>query len=91
MKEYCFRWIQWNVAHIGEHGVEPAEAEYVVCHESMPWPRREGDREFRVRGQTAAGVWLQVVYVVDADDVLFVIHARPLTANEKRQSRRGRR
>lgn len=91
MKDYDFRWIHWNAEHIGEHGVSPGEAEYVVRHEQPPWPRREGPNEFRSRGQTARGVWLQVVYVVDEDGRLFVIHARPLTQREKQQCRRSHR
>lgn len=31
---------------------------------------------------------IQVIYVVDPDDTLYVIHARPLTDREKRRFRR---
>jgi hypothetical protein len=45
-----------------------------------------------VRGHGRGGRFLQVVYLVDDDDTLFVIHARPLTDSEKRRfRRRGRR
>ena len=88
MKDYVFRWIEWNVEHIGDHGVSTDEVEYVVRHENPPWPRRQGDNEFRVRGQTSAGIWIQVIYVVGVDGRTFVIHGRPLTQNEKRQCRR---
>lgn len=91
MNHYDFRWIEWNIEHIGEHGVSPEEAECVVRHEKPPWPRRQGEREFRVRGHTFAGDWLQVIYVVDEDGRIFVIHARPLTEIEKRQCRRMQR
>lgn len=91
MTDYDFRWIEWNVEHIAEHGVSPLEAEQVVRHEQPPWPRRKGLNEYRVRGRTAAGVWLQVVYTVDADGRVFVIHGRPLTEAEKRQCRREQR
>lgn len=89
MKDYEFRWIEWNADHIGEHGVLPEEAEYVVRHAKPPWPRREGDEKYRVRGQTAYGEWLQVVYSFEPDKTIFVLHARPLTDHEKRQVRRG--
>lgn len=91
MKDYVFRWIEWNIDHIAEHGVSPSEAEFVVQHGKPPWPRQEGPRKFRVRGQSRDGYWLQVVFVVDPDKSVFVIHARPLTATEKRQCRRGQR
>ena len=31
---------------------------------------------------------LQVVFVIDEDDAIYVIHARPLTEPEKRRHRR---
>jgi hypothetical protein len=44
-----------------------------------------------VWGQTRSGRYLQVVYLLGVDDVVFVIHARPLTDREKRRLRRRRR
>lgn len=29
---YEFRWNVWNIQHIGEHGVDPQAAEFVVNH-----------------------------------------------------------
>lgn len=89
MKDHEFRWIEGNIDHIDEHGVQPAEAEYVVGNATPPWPRQEANRKFRVRGQGSDGRWLQVVFVVDDDQMIFVIHARPLTDKEKRQCRRS--
>ena len=43
------------------------------------------------RGQADGGRYLQVVYIFDPEDVVYVIHARPLTAREKRRFRRRRR
>jgi hypothetical protein len=34
---------------------------------------------------------LQVIFVLDDDDTVFVIHARPLTEQERRRHRRGQR
>lgn len=56
---YEFRWNEWNVDHITEHGVTPEAAEYNVEHSRRPYPTKERDR-FLVKGQTASGQWLQV-------------------------------
>ena len=88
---YEFRWNAWNVEHIAEHGVSPAEAEHVVNGARAPYPRYEGEGKYSVRGQTWAGRYLQVIYIFDPEEVVYVIHARPLTDAEKRRLRRTRR
>ena len=88
---YEFRWNEWNVGHVGKHGVEPEEAEHAVEHPGRGFPRFDGDGRFRVWGQTASGRYLQVVYVFSPPGTLYVIHARDLTVREKRRLRRGRR
>ena len=84
---YEFRWNLWNTEHIAEHGVSPEEAEWVVEWARAPYPRRTGDR-FLVRGPTEDGRYLQVVFVIDPPGVVYVIHARPLTARETHRYRR---
>jgi hypothetical protein len=59
----AFAWDQWNTDHIAKHAVTKAEAEYVVEHAAPPHPRFVGDGKWLVRGQTAAGRYLQVIYV----------------------------
>jgi uncharacterized DUF497 family protein len=86
---YEFRWNAWNLEHIAEHGVSPEEAEAVVRWARHPYPRLEGNRKYRVRGQSSDGQYLQVIYLIGVDKLLYVIHARPLNENEKRQFRRG--
>jgi uncharacterized DUF497 family protein len=83
-----FRWNEWNVDHIAEHGVDPEQAEYVVKHASRPYPEYRGDDKWVVLGQTTNGWYLQVIYILDPDDTIYVIHARPLTDKEKRRLRR---
>lgn len=84
-----FRWNQWNVEYIAEHGVSPEEAEYVVTDSRRPYPRPQGDGKWLVRGQGPEGRYIQVIYVVDAETKhVFVIHARPLTPRERRNYRR---
>jgi uncharacterized DUF497 family protein len=48
-----------------------------------------GEDRFLVWGSTADGRFLQVVFVVDEEDSVFVIHARPLTDPEKKRYRRS--
>ena len=87
---YEFRWNDWNIDHIAEHGVSPEEAEYVVSHARPPYPQELAGHKYVVKGQTASGDYFQVIYLIDASGSLFVIHARPLRDPEKRRFRRRR-
>ena len=87
---FDFKWIEWNIDHIERHGVLPEDAEWVVNHTRRPYPQRAAHDKCVVRGQTEAGQFLEVVYVIEPDDRVFVITARPLKDNEKRQFRRRR-
>ena len=80
-----FRWNDWNQDHIERHGVSPEEAEKVVrrCK-----PLYRGDGKYLVIGRGRGGRWLQVIYVLDDDGTLYVIHARPLSDSEKHRRRR---
>jgi uncharacterized DUF497 family protein len=83
-----FRWIDWNQDHVAEHGVDPDEAEMVVRGARSPFPRKiEGDK-WLVVGRGRGGRFLQVIYVVDPDKSIFIIHARPISEREKRRLRR---
>jgi uncharacterized DUF497 family protein len=86
-----FRWIEWNRDKVAQHDVEPEEAEFVIDHARRPYPMRVDDEKRLVWGQTRAGRFLQVVYLIDVEDAIFVIHARPLTDREKQRLRRRRR
>jgi hypothetical protein len=44
-----------------------------------------------VRGQSSAGRYLQVIYLIDEDGTFFVIHARDLTEREKSGLKRRKR
>lgn len=83
-----FRWNDWNIDHIAEHGISPEEAEYVVENASQPYPDMIGDGKALVIGRTSAGEYLQVIFIFDDDGTVYVIHARPLTDKEKRRYRR---
>lgn len=86
-----YRWNDWNIGHIADHRMSPAEAEFVVNGARPPYPKiiREGKR--LVIGQTREGLYAQVIYVLDEDATAYVIHCRPLTDREKRRYRRRKR
>ena len=86
-----FRWNAWNVEHIARHGVEPDDAETAVCGARRPFPMPRGHGKWLVWAPGRGGRILQVVFVLDDDDTVFVIHARLLTEREKRRYRRMRR
>jgi uncharacterized DUF497 family protein len=81
----------WNQDHIAKHGVEPEEAELIIRHSQPPFPQQIAEDKLLVQGQGRGGRFLQVVYVLDPDNAIFVIHAQPLTDREKRRYRRRRR
>ena len=86
-----FRWIEWNLDKVSDHGVMPEEAEGVVEGAADPYPQYHQDETFLVWGATSIGRLAQVVFLIDEDDMVFIIHARPLTEKEKRRRRRQRR
>lgn len=83
-----FRWNEWNVEHVERHGVTPEAAEDVVQAASAPYPRRIDDDKLLVWGRSQQGELLQVIFVLDEDGAIYVLHARPLTEREKRRYRR---
>jgi uncharacterized DUF497 family protein len=91
MRMYEFKWIQWNLDKVAMHNVAPGEAEFVVNHPGRGYPRRVEDDKHMTWGQTTAGTYLQVVYAIEPDDRIFIIHARTLNDHEKRRMRRRRR
>jgi uncharacterized DUF497 family protein len=86
-----FRWNEWNVEHLARHGVKPEEAEDVVMAARQPYPLERPDAKWLVWGRTPSGRALQVVFVLDEDDTIYIIHARDLTMREKQRYRRRRR
>lgn len=83
-----YRWNEWNVEHIARHGVRPDEAGEVIDGARSPYPMERTDEKWLVWGRTHGGRIVQVVFLLDPDDVVYVIHARDLTPREKRQLRR---
>jgi uncharacterized DUF497 family protein len=88
MMFYEFRWIDWNIGKLDMHGLTVDEVEYVVNSARRPFPRPIGNEKWLVIGSTRSGSVIQVIYLVDADERLFVIHARPLNPKERRRRRK---
>ena len=86
-----FRWNDWNVEHVSRHGISPEEAEAVVARAARPFPRKIEDDKWLVWGRGKGGRLLQVVFVLDDDGTIYVIHARPLNEGERRRMRRAER
>jgi uncharacterized DUF497 family protein len=83
-----FRWNEWNLEHVPRHGVTPAEAEWVVRTARRAFPRTIHDDKRLVWGPDSGGRLVQVIFVLDPDDTVYVIHGRPLTGHEIRRYRR---
>lgn len=86
-----FRWNDWNLDHAQTHGVPCEDSEHVVRNAEAPFPRKTGGGKQVVWGRGSAGEVLQVVFLLDEDGTVYIIHARPLTGREKRSYRRIRR
>ena len=80
-----FRWIDWNRDHIAEHGVDREEAEMVARSAKQPFPRKIDEDKWLVIERGVGGRFVQVIYVIDPEKTVFVIHARPITDHEKRR------
>ena len=83
-----FRWNEWNREHATRHGVTESEAEHVVDNPGRGWPLRRGRNKLMVQGRGEGGRMVQVIYLLDPDGTVYVIHAMPLTTR-RRRSRRG--
>jgi uncharacterized DUF497 family protein len=86
--DYEFRWNDWNREHLDKHRIAPRDAESLVRRARPPYPQRMKRGKYLVIGQTTNGTYVQVIYLIDPDDTIFEIHARPLTDSEKRRYRR---
>lgn len=45
-----FRWIEWNINKVADHGITPEEAENVVEDATAPYPKHREDDKFLVLG-----------------------------------------
>lgn len=80
-----FRWNEWNIDHATRHGCAIEEIESVVIR--MFPGRKTGDEKYMIEGRGQGNRMIRVVYLLDDDGVVFVIHAMPLTTRRRRSSR----
>ena len=61
---YFFVWDEDNVAHLAEHGIEPAEAEQVFFNRYIlvPNKKKHGSKRFRIDGTTDSGRYLRLIF-----------------------------
>ena len=79
-----FRWHEWNLDKIAKHGVGVEEAERVVRNAARPFPKRRDNDKWLVIGRGQGDRFVEVIYVLDPDDTIFIIHAMPLTTRRRR-------
>ncbi len=79
-----FRWNDWNLDHATRHGVSVGEVERVVLNARRPYPRRVDRDRWQVVGRGQGDRVIQVIFLVDPDGTIYVIHAMPLTTRRRR-------
>jgi uncharacterized DUF497 family protein len=79
-----FRWNDWNFAKVEKHGVHPLEAERVVRNAKQPFPHYRGDGKWLAIGRGQGDRMLEVIYIIDPERTIFIIHAMPLTTRRRR-------
>lgn len=78
-----------NVAHIARHEIIPEEIEEIFEEDLIV---RRGRKSYRLAyGQTYAGRYLLVVFILKPGNILRVVTAREMDEMEKRYYRRERR
>jgi uncharacterized DUF497 family protein len=79
------RWNDWNLEHATKHGCTIREIEAVVRGASRPYPRDAGKGKWLVVGRGQGDRFVEVTYVTDWDDTIYVIHAMPLSTRRRRR------
>lgn len=80
-----FRWNEWNLEHATRHGCTIGEIESVVRRGGRGFPRDVGRGKRLVQGRGTGNRLIEVIYVLDSDDTVYVIHAMPLSTRRRRQ------
>ena len=65
-----FAYDNWNRQHVSKHGVERADAQYVVENAKPPYPKRIENGKFMVYGPDRAGRILEVAFAFRTADEL---------------------
>jgi hypothetical protein len=80
-----FRWNEWNLEHATSHGCSIPEIETIVRRAGRGFPRDIGKEKWLVQGRGTGDRLIEVIYVLDEDDTIYVIHAMPLTTRRRRR------
>jgi uncharacterized protein len=81
------KWDEYRVEHIAEHDVAPDEV-WEVCRDPFHLAHREGQKRYRLYGQTTEGRYLFVVLEQISGATYRPVTARDMTESEKRNYRR---
>lgn len=81
MRIILCEWDEWNVSHVGEHGVEFFEVEEVF--ESRPFLRKIKDGKHIAYGQARSGRYLTVIFAYRGRNRAYPITARDSTWKER--------
>jgi len=81
------RWDGYRVEHIAEHDVTPDEV-WEACRDPFHLVHREGQKRYRLYGQTTEGRYLFVVLEQIRGASYKPVTARDMTDSEKRNYRR---
>jgi hypothetical protein len=79
-----FRWNEWNIEHATKHGCTVEEIESVVKNAGRGWPRLGENGKYTVESRGRGARMIRVIYVIDPEGTLYVIHAMPLTTRRRR-------
>ncbi len=82
-----FRWNAWNVEHATGHGVSIEEAEHVVRFPRPPYPRDHRKGTLMVVGRGNSNRVVRVVFTLDPDETVHVIHAMPMGGRRRKRGR----
>ena len=79
-----FRWNDHNIERAQRHGISVSEIEAVVLGAERGYPRSIGDGKYLVLGRGWGGRRVEVIFLRDRDDTLYVIHAQQISTRRKR-------
>jgi uncharacterized DUF497 family protein len=80
-----FRWNEHNIEHMQKHGCTIEEIESVVTRPRRGYPRKIGDGKFLIVGRGVGGRVVEVIFVRDPDETIYVIHAQQISTRRRRR------
>ena len=83
MRANDFRWNDWNLDHATRHGVSVAEIEGIV-NRGRHSPRDAGNGKWRIDGRGRGDRPIRVIFLLNPDGGIYVIHAMPTTRHRRR-------